>query len=137
MRDPRSATAGQLSQPLRRQPEHRVRGPRRRPDRLVLKKIVVDQRDRRRLVPDRRHAADGEAGGVADEIGVGADDAFADLRRYPLSSTRLAPEATTRTGRFVSRVRKISDLAICATVQPTAAAASAAVRVPASNSSTS
>jgi hypothetical protein len=40
-------------------------------------------------------------------------------------STRLAPEVTTRAGR--SPARKIIDLAICATVQPTAAAASSAV----------
>jgi hypothetical protein len=31
---------------------------------------------------NRRHAADGEAGSFADEIGVGVYDAFADLRRY-------------------------------------------------------
>ena len=52
------------------------------------------------------------------------------------SSTRLTPEATTSTARPVVSARKTSDLAICATVQPIAAAASAAVRVLASNSST-
>jgi len=48
------------------------------------------------------------------------------------ASTRLAPEVMTTTGR--SAARNTIDLAICATVQPTAAAASAAVRVLAGNS---
>ena len=51
------------------------------------------------------------------------------------SSTRLLPEHTTRTGRPLM-VRKTRDLAICATSQPMAAAASAEVRVLASNSTT-
>ena len=52
------------------------------------------------------------------------------------SSTRSTPEAMTSTARPLVPPRKISDLAISATSQPIAAAASAAVRVLASNSST-
>src|SRR5437660_10025428 len=48
------------------------------------------------------------------------------------SSTRLTPLAITRTGR-PDLLRNTSDLAICATVQPMAAAASAALRAVASN----
>jgi hypothetical protein len=47
------------------------------------------------------------------------------------SSTRFAPLATTRSG--ASPTRNTSDLQICATSQPTAAAASSAVRVPSGN----
>ena len=45
------------------------------------------------------------------------------------SLTRPVPLAITSTGRSVCRVLKTSDLAICATVQPIASAASFAVRV--------
>src|SRR5690606_11147675 len=44
------------------------------------------------------------------------------------SSTRLAPLAMTKTGRFVSSLRKIRDFAMCAISQPIASAASLAVR---------
>src|SRR5579859_7619034 len=47
-------------------------------------------------------------------------------------STRLAPEVITTAARIAHR--NTIDLAICATEQPTAAAASAAVRVPTGNS---
>lgn len=53
------------------------------------------------------------------------------------SLTRLAPLVTTRMGRPVFAVRNTSDLAIWPTWQPTAAAASAAVRVGVSDSTTS
>ena len=53
------------------------------------------------------------------------------------SSTRLAPLATTSTGRPLSRPRNTSDFAIWSIVQPIAAAASAEVRVPSGNSRTS
>ncbi len=53
------------------------------------------------------------------------------------SSTRSTPEAMIKTARPLVAPRKISDFAICATSQPIAAAASAAVRVLASNSRTS
>jgi hypothetical protein len=53
------------------------------------------------------------------------------------SSTRSTPEAMINTARPLVAPRKISDFAICATSQPIAAAASAAVRVLASNSRTS
>jgi hypothetical protein len=52
------------------------------------------------------------------------------------SSTRLTPEAMTSTVRPLADL-KTSDLAISATVQPMAAAASCEVRVLASNSTTS
>jgi hypothetical protein len=52
------------------------------------------------------------------------------------SSTRLTPDATMSTERLLRTVRNMSDFAICGTVQPIADAASAAVRVLASNSRT-
>ena len=55
---------------------------------------------------------------------------------FGCEARRLSPLAITRIGRSPGRLRKISDLAICATVQPTAAAASAEVRVDASCSTT-
>src|SRR5262245_5042348 len=50
------------------------------------------------------------------------------------SSARLTPLAITSTARFEPTARKTTDFAICATVQPIAAAASAEVRVVSLNS---
>ncbi len=59
-------------------------------------------------------------------------------RRFAIagSCTRFVPQVTTSTGRLLTLVRKTSALAMCPTAQPMAAA-SAAVRVDASNSTTS
>lgn len=79
---------------------------------------------------ERRDAANRKAGGVADPA--------AGFTARPISaatfsvSIRFAPDAITSTAS--SPARSTIDFAICATVQPTALAASCAVRVPSGNS---
>jgi hypothetical protein len=94
--------------------------------RLSSARRSVDQRDRFDEMADRTDAADRIAGVVAHELRVRATDR-ADLRRDLLSSTRFAPLATTSTGSPSDSRRNRIDFAICATAQPSPAAASAEV----------
>ena len=64
----------------RRKAEDGVRRARGGPDRVERHQSFVDEHDRLGRVPDRGHAADGEAGRLAHEIGVGARDPLADVR---------------------------------------------------------
>ena len=86
-------------------------------------------------MPDRRHAANRKSGRFPDEVGVGAADPLADERGDPLFIDTVGARSDDENGR-PDLARKTSDFAICATVQPIAAAASSEVRVLASNSST-
>ncbi len=82
-------------------------------------------------MPERRHAADGEAGGGADLVSLGlADLGHVEGVGHLGDVTRCRPEATQTTG-SPSATNTI-DLAISASWQPTAVAASATVRVEAS-----
>src|SRR5687768_12459749 len=62
----------------RRQAEDRVGRTRRRPNLVILVEVLVNEYAYRSGVADRRHAADGKAGGVAYEIGVGPADLVAE-----------------------------------------------------------
>src|SRR5207247_8233493 len=55
------AAAGDADELVRRETEHRVGMPARRPDRLPLEQGFVDERGERRGMRERRHAADREA----------------------------------------------------------------------------
>ena len=54
--------------------ENRARAAGGDPDLPQVKELFVQECDRRRAVADRRHAADGEAGVMAHESGVGFGD---------------------------------------------------------------
>ena len=85
---------------------------------------------------DRRNAADGETGRLAHEVGVRAGDRLADRRRDLRLIDAIDAGRDDENRAVAAGARNTSDLPICATVQPIAAAASAAVRVVASNSMT-
>ena len=65
-----------------------------------LKQVLVDQRGDRPGVPDGRHAADGEAGRGAHEVGIGLLSGSPTSAPTLASSTRLAPLVTTSSGRL-------------------------------------
>ena len=95
----------------------------------MREQVLVEVGADRLKVTDRRNAADGIARASSNELGRSSlDRAPTSSARRP-SSTRLAPEASTRMGSSLLTDRKISDFTICETSQPTAAAASAAERV--------
>ena len=101
-----------------------------RPTRRRATEVAVDDDASCRRVAERRHPADGEAGRGARLVAVGASDARRAGRRPRACRGRpgSAPETRATTGR--SSAMNTSDFTICATSQPTARAASAAVRVP-------
>ena len=97
-----------------------------RPDARVAEQGLVE--DHRQVVPERRHAADREAGGGAHLGGGGLAHLGHVEGVGSLSvSTRCSPEAMHTTG-SPSATNTI-DLAISACSQPTASAASPTVRV--------
>ena len=99
----------------------------RRPHLVVALELGVDQGAQRLRVADRRDAADGEAGVLADEVGTGAvDRGGADSAATLAVSTRWPPEAITSSG--APSASKTSELAIWATSTPSCSAAWAAVR---------
>ncbi len=83
-------------------------------------------------MPERRRAADGEAGGGTRLLGGGpARLGRAGHRASFEGSTRFAPDVNAITGR--PSAMKTNDFTICATSQPIAWAASSAVFVPSGN----
>ena len=96
----------------------------------------MDQHEWRPRMTNGRYAADGKACRFAYEIGLGTTNFLADRCSRFLFVDSLVAQGDDEHWAAARPVRKTSDLAISATAQPIAAAASAAVRVPASNSST-
>ena len=114
--------AAALDELRRCQREHAARRPRCRPDLLVAEQVLVDQRLQRRRVPEGGTPPIAKPVALAHEVRVGPLGA-----RAAASSTVFAPLHSTSTG-SPSRTNT-SDLTICPTSQPIAAAASCAVRV--------
>jgi hypothetical protein len=118
--------AGDFDEVIPSEPENGVGRSRRGPDHVKVFQVLIKDDDGHHLVAD----------------GSSTNSASADFTFPPkaaltfFSSTRLTPEAITRTGFRSFTVLSMMDLAICATVQPTAAAASAEVFVLCSNSTT-
>lgn len=84
----------------------------------------VQQHNRGCQVPDGGNAADGKAGGVAHPGRLRPlNPAARAARAIAAVSTRCAPDAIASTGRPLPVARKISDLAMAPTGQPTARAA--------------
>jgi hypothetical protein len=104
------------------------------PDVVEAQQGFIDQHDRWPRVTDGRYAADGKA--LLRARNRHSHVKFSLRLPLPPSFRHALVTRGDEPGRPLVAVRKTSDLAISAAAQPIAAAASAAVRVPASNSST-
>ena len=98
--------------------EHGVRSARRAPDPLEAAQRLVDDRRQVGVVTERRHSPIAKPVAARTSSAVAGRPSTAVTRRSPAQSTIVGASPTTKT----------SDLTICPTSQPHAAAASAAVR---------